>query len=100
MLADKGWHLLGAGAYFAYMQHPFETPSDLLTTPYGRTLSLKLLLVGGVLALGAMNARVWTPRLDTDHGARALRRTAGVELLLGQLVLLVTAILVRTSPGP
>jgi putative copper resistance protein D len=86
----------GAGASLALV----ATPSDLLTTPYGRTLSLKLLLVGGVLALGAMNARVWTPRLDTDPGARALRRTAGVELLLGQLVLIVTAILVRTSPGP
>ena len=76
------------------------TPSGLITTTYGRTLSLKLVLVAGVLALGAVNARVWTPRLDTDAGTRGLRRTAGVELLLGQLVLIVTAILIRTSPAP
>lgn len=76
-----------------------ESPGDLITTTYGRTLSLKLVLVAGVLVLGAVNARVWTPRLDADSGTRALRRTAGAELLLGQLVLIVTAILIRTSPG-
>jgi len=27
-LADRGWRLMGAGAYFAYMAHPFELPSD------------------------------------------------------------------------
>jgi len=29
-LAAKGWKLLGCGAYFAYMQHPFDIPSDEL----------------------------------------------------------------------
>ncbi|MEL6808020.1 MAG: aminotransferase [Pseudomonadota bacterium] len=27
MLADKGWQLLGLGAYFAYMSHPFDMSS-------------------------------------------------------------------------
>ncbi len=27
-LAAKGWKLLGCGAYFAYVQHPFDMPSD------------------------------------------------------------------------
>ena len=26
-LADKGWKLLGLGAYFAYVEHPFDIPS-------------------------------------------------------------------------
>jgi len=29
-LTDKGWRLLGLGAYFAYFQHPFDIPSDEL----------------------------------------------------------------------
>ncbi|MFY2825034.1 aminotransferase [Ruegeria sp. MALMAid1280] len=29
-LADKGWRLLGLGAYFAYFEHPFDIPSDEL----------------------------------------------------------------------
>ncbi|WP_170394228.1 aminotransferase [Ruegeria arenilitoris] len=29
-LTDKGWRLLGLGAYFAYFEHPFDIPSDEL----------------------------------------------------------------------
>jgi aspartate/methionine/tyrosine aminotransferase len=29
-LAGKGWRLKGAGAYFAYLEHPFSMPSDQL----------------------------------------------------------------------
>ncbi len=29
-LAGLGWELLGLGAYFAYLKHPFETASDVL----------------------------------------------------------------------
>ncbi|WP_170774212.1 aminotransferase [Ruegeria lacuscaerulensis] len=29
-LAEKGWKLLGLGAYFAYFEHPFDLPSDEL----------------------------------------------------------------------
>ncbi|CAD0185527.1 Aspartate aminotransferase [Ruegeria sp. THAF57] len=30
VLTDKGWRLLGLGAYFAYFEHPFDIPSDEL----------------------------------------------------------------------
>ncbi|SHG36493.1 aminotransferase [Cognatishimia maritima] len=30
VLEAKGWRLLGLGAYFAYLQHPFDIPSDAL----------------------------------------------------------------------
>ena len=29
-LTDRGWRLLGLGAYFAYFEHPFDMPSDEL----------------------------------------------------------------------
>lgn len=29
-LTDKGWRLLGLGAYFAYFEHPFDVASDAL----------------------------------------------------------------------
>lgn len=42
-LEAKGWRLLGCGAYFAYMQHPFAIPSD--------ELARKLVAEAGVLLL-------------------------------------------------
>lgn len=29
-LAEKGWKLLGCGAYFAYVEHPFAESSDII----------------------------------------------------------------------
>lgn len=75
-----------------------ESVAALATTSYGRTLVLKLLLVLTVMGLGAVNWKRLTPRLGEAAGQDALRRAAGRELLIAQLVLLVTAILVRTSP--
>lgn len=60
-LADQGWALRGLGAYFAYLEHPFETPSD--------QLAKSLLRRASILALpGTM----FTPPGDS-HGARHLR---------------------------
>ncbi|KAE9631724.1 aminotransferase [Parasedimentitalea maritima] len=28
ILAERGWKLLGCGAYFAYVEHPFDAPSE------------------------------------------------------------------------
>jgi len=42
-LADQGWQLMGAGAYFAYMTHPFDMASD--------QLAQKLVTKAGVLLL-------------------------------------------------
>lgn len=65
---------------------------------YGRILLLKLIAVVVVLVLGGVNARVLTPRLIQAEGQTAMRRTAGSELFMGQVVLAMTAWLVRTSP--
>jgi putative copper export protein len=76
--------------------------SALWTTTYGRTLIVKLLVVGLVLAAGAFNWRKLTPRLAArDPAAQpTFARAVATELTLGVLVFLVTAILVATPlPG-
>ena len=42
-LADQGWKLLGVGAYFAYVQHPFAMPSDQLAKHLVSAASILLL---------------------------------------------------------
>ncbi|MDT8369056.1 MAG: CopD family protein [Longimicrobiales bacterium] len=71
------------------------------TTPYGRTLLLKVGLFGVVALFGLWNWRRGTPGAGDapdGGGAAALRRSAAIEFTLAQIVLVVTAVLVRTSP--
>ena len=42
-LRAKGWDLLGCGAYFAYVTHPFEEPSDMLAKRLVHEASVLLL---------------------------------------------------------
>lgn len=59
--ALPGWRLLGAGAYFAYAEHPFDEPSD--------ALAKRLVREAGVLLLpGTM----FMPK-DDPAGAKQLR---------------------------
>jgi len=71
----------------------------LWTTPYGYALIAKLCLVAGVVALGAWNWRRQKPRMGSEAGAIALRRSASAELALAGAVLVVTAVLV-SLPTP
>ena len=75
-----------------------ESLRALFGSTYGRLLLAKLGLVLTVMVLGAINWRRLTPRLLDAGDAGALRRNATRELVLAQLVILVTALLVRTSP--
>ncbi|MEM9434096.1 MAG: aminotransferase [Pseudomonadota bacterium] len=60
-LAERGWQLLGCGAYFAYMAHPFDISSD--------ALAQRMVSEIGVLCLpGTM----FTPD-DDPLGPRSLR---------------------------
>ena len=68
--------------------------SDLWTTPWGRTLLIKDLLIAGVLALGFYNWRVVRPALSRDPHPQRLQRPAVVELLIGVAVVGVTTFLV------
>jgi putative copper export protein len=84
------------GTFAAWLHLP--SMGSLFSTNYGRTLLLKLGLVGIVLALGGLNYKVLTPRLGTRQGNEQMRKAAAFELLVAQAVLLVTALLVRMSP--
>jgi copper resistance protein D len=73
--------------------------SALVDGAYGRTLLIKLGAVGAVMGLGWLNWRRHTPRLGQTSGPGTLRRAAALELAIAQIVLLVTAVLVRTPPS-
>ena len=88
--------LLLTGTLAAWMHLP--SLSALITTSYGRTLMMKLGLVFIVLSTGLLNWRRITPRLLDVDGPRAMRKSAALELLFAHAVLLVTAVLTRTSP--
>jgi len=75
-----------------------DSISMLFTTSWGRLLLVKLGVVLVVLAFGARNFRILKPGLGTDAGDRAMRRSAVAEFIVAQVVLIVTALLVRTSP--
>lgn len=90
--------LLVLTGVFAAWSHVEGGFGALIGTGYGRTLLLKVGLVALVLALGARNFRTLTPRLGTEPGDDAMRYSATLELAVAQAVLVVTALLVRTSP--
>lgn len=71
--------------------------SALIDSDYGRVLLFKLGALTLVLASGAYNWLRLKPKLDGDQ-IGTLRRTATTELLLGFVVLLMTAWLVATPP--
>ena len=84
----------------------------LWSTAYGRTLSLKVLLVIPMLVLGGINTFIIHPRASRlleragDEGAsdparlsRSFSRSVRVEAVLGGLVLLVAAVLVFLQPA-
>lgn len=84
---------------FASWVH-LQTLGALWTSVYGRTLLIKLAILGGVAALGAYNWRVATPRLRASGDANGIRRSALIELGLALALVAVTAVLVATPlPG-
>ncbi len=76
------------------------TVHNLITTPYGIRLALKLALVAGLLGLAARNNFTLTPSLQRGEAgaAASLRRSALVELALMALVTLLAASLTMTDP--
>ena len=66
----------------------------LWNSSYGKTLLLKVALLVPVLGTGAYNWRRVRPRLGDVAAARHLRRSATMELVIGAMVVGVTAVLV------
>jgi putative copper export protein len=73
------------------------TWSALTGSDYGRILLIKTGVLVLVVAVAAYNWRRLRPAIDADR-VGTLRRTAGAELLLAFVVLVVTAWLVATPP--
>lgn len=90
---------IGAGLVlgFFYLEGSFTA---LWQTAYGRVLSLKLGLLGGVLAFGAWNWRALQPRLHETGTPGLIRRSSQAELAFGTALLAMTAFLVAMPmPG-
>lgn len=68
--------------------------SELWTTPYGQTLSIKLLIVMLTATTGAYNWKVVSPRLGTEHATLHVRRSALAEVIIAAAIVAVTAVLV------
>ncbi|HEX5631585.1 MAG TPA: CopD family protein, partial [Gemmatimonadales bacterium] len=86
----------GLFASWLHVRHPLLA----WESTYGRVLLLKIALVAGVVAVGAVNWRRLTPQLTAPGGVARLARAARVELALAAAVFLVTAVLVATPlPG-
>lgn len=81
--------LLTCGLWMAVILLP--TLSDLFGTAYGRVLLGKVALLLVLLALAAANKWIWVRRLDTEP--EGIRRSIHGEVLVGLLILLVTAAL-------
>lgn len=83
-LADRGWVLRGAGAYFAYVDHPFAAASD--------DVARRLVSEAGVLMLpgtmftppgdaaGQRQMRIAFANLDSAGIGRLIDRLAAVQL--------------------
>lgn len=90
--------LAGATGVFAAWLH-LEELANLWGTTYGRVLLLKLGVLSVVAATGAYNWLRVRPALGGPEGAARIRRSSTIEIVVGILVLLVTAVLVAT-PTP
>jgi putative copper export protein/methionine-rich copper-binding protein CopC len=75
-----------------------ESFAALTASRYGTYLLVKIILFLCVALIGAYNWRRMLPAMGDEGGARRIRRTASLELLVGAIVLAVTAALVVTPP--
>lgn len=87
--------LTASAGVFAAWLHLGAIPA-LWQTQYGKTLLVKLAILGIVTATGAYNFLYVKPRLGKLDGVRHIRRSATIEISIAVLVLLVTAVLVAT----
>jgi methionine-rich copper-binding protein CopC len=86
-----------ATGVFAAWLHLGTVPA-LWESTYGRTLLLKLAVLSIVFGTGAYNWLKVKPALGEEAAAGRLRKSATLELAVGVVVVLVTAVLVATSP--
>lgn len=86
----------GTGLIAAWLH--VGSPSALWSSDYGRLLLIKVAVVALVACTGAYNWRRVLPKLGEETGTVRVQRSARVEVAIAVVVLIITAILVATSP--
>lgn len=78
-----------------------DTPSELISTAWGRLLILKLLAVGSAAAIGAYNHFIVIPMLDAnrddEHASDHLRQLVRIEGGILLVVVAITAVFVGVA---
>ncbi len=84
LLADKGWALLGCGAYFAYVKHPFAVSSadlaPLLVKESGVLLLPGTMFMPADLPGGESQLRIAFANIDRDGVRTLFDRLAALKL--------------------
>ena len=84
VLADKGWELLGCGAYFAYVKHPFAISSadlaPLLVKEAGVLLLPGTMFMPSDLPGGEAQLRIAFANIDRAGVATLFNRLASLQL--------------------
>ena len=83
----------------AMMLSLIHSTAELFTTAYGIALTLKILLVIGLLGIAAVNKFIIVPRLLLQADAAQFQRSVIVEIAVAIVLLLLTAYL-STALGP
>ena len=81
-LASKGWDLMGCGAYFAYVRHPYDMSSDQLAPKLVRDAGI-LLLPGTMfmppeISVGTTQLRIAFANIDRTGIAELLNRLSNL----------------------
>ena len=82
-LADRGWELQGVGAYFAFLRHPFDDPSDVLAPRLVREAGI--LCLPGTMFMpdgdpdAAHHLRIAFANIDRAGIAELFRRLAALS---------------------
>ena len=78
-----------------------QTFDALVGTTYGQAVIVETALVAVLIALGAVNLLILSPKLAAGAGdpAKALQRTTAVELGIGLVVLLAAGVLTSSQPA-
>lgn len=84
----------GTGTFAAWLH--LQSLDALWNSPYGRVLLWKLATLSLVAGTGAYNWKRVVPALGNDRTATHINRSARVEVGIGVIVVLITAILVAT----
>lgn len=90
--------VLVAGAVYLLTQL-LSAPQELINSPYGVSLVLKIALVCALLSLAALNRWWLVPQLTSPEATLHIRRSIKLEMVFGVLILAVTVYL-STVIGP